>query len=91
MRFPLSTVRLTGIFVGLLCIPGSSLENTATSSVGAGPYPKPPDVVECASEYGEYLDTHACYKALQTMPDGREFSQFVSRKSYHGQACTGEC
>lgn len=58
---------------------------TARSSVTAGPYPKLPDVVECASEYGENIDSRACYKALQTMPDGPRFSQFVPRKSYPGQ------
>ena len=63
---------------------GSALEITAVSSVTAGPYPKLPDVVECAPEYGENLG-HACDIALQAMPDGRQFSQFVSRKSYPGQ------
>ena len=85
MRFLLHTLRLAGFFVGLPCMSGYTLEITAISSVTAGPYPKLPDVVECAPEYGENLDTHACYKALQTMPDGRRFSQFVSHKSYAGQ------
>ena len=85
MRFLLYTLRLAGFFVGLSCMSGSTLEITAIASVTAGPYPKLPDVVECAPEYGENLDKHACYKALQTMPDGRRFSQFVSRKRYHGQ------
>lgn len=65
---------------------GSTLAITPVTSVTAGPYPKIPDVVECAPEYGENLDTHACYRALQTMPDGPRFSQFVSRKSYPGQS-----
>ncbi len=85
MHFLLSTLRLAGFFLDLSCVSGSTLEITANSSVKAGPYPKLPDVVECAPEYGENLDTQACYKALQTMPDGRRFSQFVSRKSYPGQ------
>ena len=85
MHFLLYILRLAGFFVGLSCMSDSTLEITALSSVTAGPYPKLPDVVGCASEYGENLDTQACYKALQTMPDGRQFSQFVSRKSYPGQ------
>ena len=85
MRFSLSTLCLAGLSVDLSCVSGSTLEITASSSVTAGPYPKLPDVVECAPEYGENLETKACYKALQTMPDGRRFSQFVSRKSYAGQ------
>ena len=85
MRFLLYTLRLAGFIVGLSCMSGSTLEITDVSSVTAGPYPKLPDVVECASEYGENLDTHACYKALQTMPDGRRFSQFASSRSYPGQ------
>ena len=75
MSLPLYTLRLAGLFVALSCMSGSTLEMAASSSVAVGPYHKLPDVVECAPEYGENLDTHACYKALQTMPDGRGFSQ----------------
>ena len=86
MHFSLYLFRLAGLFVGLSCSSGSILDMTSVSSVAAGPYPKLHDVVACAPQYGENLDINACYKALQTMPDGPRFSQFVSRKSYHGQA-----
>ena len=85
MGFSVYILRLVGLFVGLSCVSGSILDIVSGSSVNAGPYPKAHDVVGCAPEYGENLDTQACYKALQTMPDGRRFSQFVSRKSYPGQ------
>ena len=86
MRLIRCTLCLAGVFVGALRLPGSTLEITDVSSVSAGPYPKLPDVVECSPEYGEGLSTQSCYNALQQMPDGRQFSQFVSRKSYHGQS-----
>ncbi len=85
MGFSLYVSRLVGLFVGLSCVSGSTLDIASGSSVNAGPYPKLHDVVGCAPEYGENLDTNACYKALQTMPDGPRFAQFVSRKSYPGQ------
>ncbi len=85
MGFSVYILRLVGLFVGLLCVSGSILDIVSGSSVNAGPYPKAHDVVGCAPEYGENLDTDACYKALQTMPDGPRFSKFVSRKSYPGQ------
>ena len=83
MRLIRCTLCLAGVLGGALRLPGSTLEIT---SVTAGPYPKLPDVVECSPEYGEGLSTQSCYNALQQMPDGRQFSQFVSRKSYHGQS-----
>ena len=86
MHFSLYLSCLAGLFVGLSCGLGSILDITPVSSATAGPYPKLHDIVACAPQYGENLDTHACYEALQTMPDGPQFSQFVSRKSYHGQA-----
>ena len=86
MRFSSHISCLAGLFVGWLCMLCSSQEIIAPLSVAAGPYPKLPDVVGCAPQYGENLDTHACYQALQTMPDGPRFMQFVSRKSYHGQS-----
>ena len=86
MHFSLYLSYLAGLFVGLSYGLGSILEINPISSVTAGPYPKLHDIVACAPQYGENLDIHACYEALQTMPDGPQFSQFVSRKSYHGQA-----
>ena len=86
MRLIRCILCLAGVLGGALRLPGSTLEITDVSSVTAGPYPKLPDVVECSPEYGEGLSTQSCYNALQQMPDGRQFSQFVSRKSYHGQS-----
>ena len=93
MRSSLSNSRFVGLFISFSCtfIVGTlasnltTLEIASNSSVTAGPYPKLHDIVGCASEYGENLDRRACYKALQTMPDGAQFLQFVSRKSYPGQ------
>ena len=76
---------LVVFFIILSPISGSTLGVTSGSSLTAGPYPKFFDVVGCAPEYGENLQVQACYRALQTMPDGFQFSQFVSRKSYAGQ------
>lgn len=75
MSLPLYTLPLAGLFVALSCMSGSTLEMAASSSVAAGPYHKLPDVVGCAPECGENLDTHACYRVLRTKPDGRGFSQ----------------
>lgn len=75
MHFPIYILRLGGLFVALSCISGSILE-IADPSVTAGPYPELHDIIGSAPEYGESLDVHACYKALQTMPDGLRFSQF---------------
>ena len=86
MRLVSYTLCLAGVLGGALHLPGSTLETTDVLSVTAGPYPKLPDVVECSPEYGEGLSTQSCYNALQQMPDGRQFSQFVSRKSYPGQS-----
>lgn len=85
MHFPLYILHLGGLFVALSCISGSILDIASDSSVTVGPYPTLRDTTESAPEYGNSLDMHACYKALQTMPDGLRFSQFVSRKSYPGQ------
>ena len=81
MHFSLHILHLVSLFVLFSCISGSILDLTSDLPVTAGPYCKLHDVIECAPERGENLDIHACYKALQTMPDGPRLSQFVSRKS----------
>lgn len=85
MHFPLYLSRRGGLFIALFRIPGSILDIASDPCVTAGPYLKPYDIVGSVPMYGKSLDVHACYKALQTMPDGLRFSQFVSRKSYPGQ------
>ena len=51
----------------------------------AGPYPKEPDFLKCDPTYGEVLDPQDCLKALETMPDGLQFTKYISHKQYPGQ------
>jgi len=56
------------------------------SSVGAGPYPKFPDFLECDNHYGEGLNPQKCLEAIDEVPDGLQFIQNVSHKQYPGQS-----
>lgn len=62
------------------------LTNLNNSDVGAGPYPKFPDILECNNIYGEGLDPQKCFEAIDDVPDGGQFLKYVSHKQYPGQS-----
>jgi len=56
------------------------LSNLNFSDVGAGPYPKFPDVLECDNHYGEGLNSLKCLDAMDELFHGLPFIQNVSHK-----------
>ena len=85
MHFALYILRLVAPFAVSSSISSTVLNIASDTSVTDGLYHKLIDLVGCAPEYGENLGLHACHKALQTLPDGSRFSQYVLNKSYPGQ------
>ena len=72
--------------VGLTAI--LQLFSSCICQLERGPYPKDNDILQCNNFYGTGLDPQKCAQALESMPDGIQFSMFVSQKRYPGQTAS---